>query len=169
MQRTAYRPDEADSHSGTRPFSFCKGDSMQTAEFAIHRCANAYNHVIAQLPPGASPQQDGENQHLARRAFLAAMPMLVDPEGFFAYSACVGLGVNLGVIDPIDMGRYLHLARTAASLWKLAHPQVKPAGEKQPSYPTQSNHHANYQEFLSGASLAPMEAMQHGPQAPSPY
>lgn len=97
---------------------------------AAQRCAAAYHQVKAQLPKGAfSWSTEGEeNQHKAFLAFAAELPLLIDPPSFQLYLTCIGQGVTIGAIDPVDAGRFCHIANTAMAAWKLPN-LIIPAAE----------------------------------------
>jgi hypothetical protein len=97
---------------------------------ALQRCAAAYHHVRAELPEGAYYHADLHNQQKASLAFLAQLPVLIDPASCQLYVACVAQGVAIGAVDICDAGRLCHLAQTAMSIWKLANLTIPAAEEK---------------------------------------
>ena len=86
----------------------------------IQRCAAAYHRVRAELPPKEiGYRADALNQNKASLAYIAELPLLIDPAAFQLYIAGVAQGVGIGAIDLGDAGRLCHLAQTAMSAWKL--------------------------------------------------
>ncbi len=97
----------------------------------IERCAAAYHRVRAELPGGATPYRNQENNHKAFLAFAAELPVLRDPDSFQLYVACIGKGAAIGAIDIVDIGRFCHIAQTAMAVWKLANLTIPAAQEKE--------------------------------------
>ena len=95
---------------------------------AINRCVKAFKEVTARLPekPGFFDSRDNHTD--ACRAYLLKLPVLTGPQSFQIYVACVSHGASIGAIDPIDVGRFCHVAQTAMAAWKLAH-LIVPAAE----------------------------------------
>jgi hypothetical protein len=98
---------------------------------AIQRCAAAYHRVMADMPKDPSYWVRDEIHQKAFLAFAAELPILIDPASFQLYIACIAQGAAIGAIDPIDVGRFCHLAQTAISAWKLANLTIPAAQEKQ--------------------------------------
>jgi hypothetical protein len=98
---------------------------------AIQRCAGAWHQVRAELPSNPGYHADQDNRNKAALAFLAQLPVLSGPASFQLYIACIAQGVAIGAVDPVDIGRFCHLAQTASSAWKLAHLTVPAAQRKE--------------------------------------
>lgn len=97
---------------------------------AINRCVQAYLDVKAKLPKDASYSATCDNHENACAAYLSKLPILWDPASFQLYIACIAHGAALGVIDPLDVGRFCHVAQTAISAWKLANLTVPAKARK---------------------------------------
>lgn len=97
----------------------------------VNRCVHAYQEVTARLPKGAGYTDRTDNHQTASLAYLVKLPILIDPPSFQLYIACIAHAAAIGVIDPVDVGRFCHLAQTAMSAWKLANLIVPAAQEKQ--------------------------------------
>jgi hypothetical protein len=98
---------------------------------AIQRCAAVYHRVMADMPKDPSYWVRDEIHQKAFLAFAAELPILIDPASFQLYIACIAQGAAIGAIDPIDVGRFCHLAQTAISAWKLANLTIPATQEKQ--------------------------------------
>ncbi|HKF49156.1 MAG TPA: hypothetical protein VKB38_17490 [Terracidiphilus sp.] len=113
------------------------------AIWTINLCVKAYNGAM----DIDSPQYSGSRvkpDRLQRRreaslAYLSNLPIVFDPPSFQLYIACISHGASIGAIDPSDIGRYCHLAQTAMSAWKLAHPDRKQQKGRHP-LPPNGNH-----------------------------
>ena len=89
--------------------------AMQT----MTRCASAYFHIEHEsLPATLSDGQRWEHHQKACEAFRAELPILLGPENFQIYIACIAQGVHIGAIDLLDAGKYTHLTQCAVSAWR---------------------------------------------------
>jgi hypothetical protein len=123
-----------------------RAELMQT----IQRCAAAYHRVMADLPKGSLRWDVAEFQQRAFLAFSAHLPVLCDLASIQLYIACIAQGAAIGAIDPVDAGRFCHIAQTAMSAWKLANLTVPAAqarekreqqkAQKQTPLPSKGNH-----------------------------
>ena len=104
-----------------------RNDFMQ----ATQRCAAAYLRVMAHMPKNCLHWTRDEFQYKAFLAFAAELPILCDLASFQLYMACIAQGAAVGAIDPVDVGRFCHIAQTAMSAWKLANLIVPAAREKE--------------------------------------
>src|SRR5271157_590467 len=119
----------------------------------INRCAEAYHYVRAQLPPKAAHFDKLDNQAKASEAFCSHLPVLLGLESFQIFVACIAQGVAIGAIDPVDIGRYCHLAQTAMTAWKLANLTVPEARNRPHPLPTRSNQSETYEGAAAAAQL----------------
>ncbi len=98
---------------------------------AGQRCAAAYHHVIVDMPKNPTRWEDAEIHQKAFFAYAAELPILCDPASFQLYITCISQGASIGAIDPVDVGRFCHIANTAMSAWKLANLIVPAAQMKE--------------------------------------
>jgi len=94
---------------------------------AVNRCIEAYREVRAQLLENSAYSANMDNQEDACRAYLSRLPLLTGPQAFQTYIACISHGASIGAIDPVDVGRFCHIAHTAMAAWKLANPALPAA------------------------------------------
>jgi hypothetical protein len=120
----------------------------------IQRCAAAYHRVMADMPRDPDYWVRDEIQNKAFLAFAAELPILRDPASFQLYIACIAQGAAIGAIDPIDVGRFCHLAQTAISAWKLANLTIPAAKAKEERDRKNSANPANSASTASTASTA---------------
>lgn len=97
----------------------------------MQRCAEAYHRVIVEMPKNPNIWTRQEFQEKAFLAFAAHLPVLINPASFQIYIACIAQGAAIGAIDPMDAGRFCHIAQTAMSAWKLANLTVPAAEAKE--------------------------------------
>jgi hypothetical protein len=96
--------------------------AMQT----MTRCASAYFHIEHEaLPATLSDGQRWEHHQKACEAFRAELPILLGPENFQIYIACIAQGVHIGAIDLLDAGKYTHMAQCAVSAWRAGQQQLR--------------------------------------------
>ncbi|HUY94898.1 MAG TPA: hypothetical protein VMU71_06350 [Terracidiphilus sp.] len=106
-------------------------DTRKEVVDAINRCIEAYREVLAKLPKGAGYSDTRDNHADACKAYLRKLPILIDPQSFQSYISCVSHGASLGAIDPIDVGRFCHVAQTAMAAWKLVNLMIPTAENKE--------------------------------------
>jgi hypothetical protein len=121
---------------------------------AIQRCAAAYHRVMADMPRDPDYWVRDEIQNKAFLAFAAELPILIDPASFQLYIACIAQGAAIGAIDPIDVGRFCHLAQTAISAWKLANLTIPAAKAKEERDRKNSANPANSASSANSANPA---------------
>jgi hypothetical protein len=97
---------------------------------AVNRCLHAYHEALDK--PRAKDDYFGrEHQHQATLAYLGQLPILTGPQSFQLYISCVSHGASAGAIDPVDVGRFCHIANTAMAAWKLANLVAPAARQKE--------------------------------------
>jgi hypothetical protein len=97
---------------------------------AVNRCLNAY-HEALDKPTQKNDFFGREHHHQATLAYLGQLPILTGPQSFQLYISCVSHGASVGAIDPVDVGRFCHIANTAMAAWKLANLTVPAARQKE--------------------------------------
>lgn len=97
---------------------------------AVNLCVEAYREVRAELPKDAFQSDNRDNRTKAGGAYLAKLPILCDPRSFQIYISCLSHAAGSGIVDPVDIGRFCHIAQTAMSAWKLANLIVPAAQQK---------------------------------------
>ena len=83
------------------------------------------------MPKQPTRWEEIEIHQKAFLAFAAELPLLCDPPSFQLYMSCISQGASIGAIDPVDVGRFCHIAQTAMSAWKLANLIVPAAQMKE--------------------------------------
>ncbi|HWE85161.1 MAG TPA: hypothetical protein VG267_09465 [Terracidiphilus sp.] len=132
---------------------------------AINVCIQAYLGVKAKLPSDASYSSRQENHEAACSAYLAKLPILCDLASFQFYVACIAHGASIGAVDPVDIGRFCHLAQTAMSAWKLAN-LIVPAAKNREMQATRNKQNEADPLPTKGNQVEDRQSLQAASQLP---
>jgi hypothetical protein len=99
-------------------------DPTLTMQF-LHRCTETFYRLKQNPPAGATADQLWEHHQQACAAFRAQLPILLGPENFQIFVACINQGWVLGAIDTVDLGKYNNLVNTAIAAWRSGQQQLR--------------------------------------------
>ncbi len=91
----------------------------------LNRCTEAFRRAKQNPPANATGDQLWEHHQQACAAFRAQLPILLGPENFQIYMACIAQGEVIGAIDRIDLGKFNHLVNTAVAAWRAGQQQLR--------------------------------------------